>query len=491
MPPKKHGGKGGGRHAAEVAASVGNSKSKFEPKGFVDPVFALLFLVNVGFVGGYVYYAYSKGQLQAAYDSLSSDDTVELLQGNFTRAKANPQAAVGVLIGSSFVLSVTYACVWLVLLTAFPKTMVIGSIYVAAALYFVCAILSFAAGGIVAGLLCILFGSILCCVPCCMRRQLEFTAKIVDGTATVYSGHRTIFLVAFLVIILQVAWQTLALTATLPAQADENLHQKDVEAAQDKGEDPPPDDGAAVGLFGLMFCYYWGCQVFSNILHVSCAGVIARYYFNKQVDNAVSRSTGQAFTYYLGPIALGSMIVAIIQTLKLIAEKFKDDQDGGGRRGGNPALQIIACVAVCCLGCLERLMELFNNFCFIIVAIYGVSFCDAGREVLCLLTRGDAFNALYAYNFAGLVCFIGALTGATLVACVIGLMAVAMQLTQSMIGGVCAFAFIIGLCIMMVVSRVVESGCDTLIVCYIEEPKALKQSTPELYEAFQEHKHLR
>merc|ERR1712176_87897 len=76
-------------------------------------------------------------------------------------------------------------------------------------------------------------------------------------------------------------------------------------------------------------------------------------------------------TYSFGSICLGSLIVAIVQTIRQILQQMRDSDDG-----------IMRCIAECCMGCLESILELFNSFAFVYVGIYGYSFIDAAKAVI-------------------------------------------------------------------------------------------------------------
>lgn len=63
--------------------------------------------------------------------------------------------------------------------------------------------------------------------------------------------------------------------------------------------------------------------------------------------------------------------MAIVQAVKKILQQMRDSDDG-----------ILLCVAECCLGCLESLLELFNSFAFVYVGLYGYGFIDAAKAVV-------------------------------------------------------------------------------------------------------------
>ncbi len=61
------------------------------------------------------------------------------------------------------------------------------------------------------------------------------------------------------------------------------------------------------------------------------------------------------------------MIVAILDTLKSIFQLLQSSAGSDGNMIGAAA----ACIAGCCLGCLARIVQFFNRYAFIEIALYG------------------------------------------------------------------------------------------------------------------------
>ena len=80
---------------------------------------------------------------------------------------------------------------------------------------------------------------------------------------------------------------------------------------------------------------------------MTLSGVYATFYFlyntaqmpTNPTSGAASRALGKSF----GPICFGSIIVAIVHTLRALANQAKNDRDNKG------FVQILACFAACIL----------------------------------------------------------------------------------------------------------------------------------------------
>ena len=68
----------------------------------------------------------------------------------------------------------------------------------------------------------------------------------------------------------------------------------------------------------------------------------------------------RAITTSFGSICLGSLIVAIVQAARHMLHRLRATDDG-----------LLYCLAECCLRCIEAIIEYFNEWAFIYVAIYG------------------------------------------------------------------------------------------------------------------------
>ena len=70
-------------------------------------------------------------------------------------------------------------------------------------------------------------------------------------------------------------------------------------------------------------------------------------------SSAVNNSFLRAMTTSFGSICFGSLIVAVLDALRLLANTARNMDDSG----------IGLCIAECILDCLARLIEYFNKWC--------------------------------------------------------------------------------------------------------------------------------
>jgi Plasma-membrane choline transporter len=107
----------------------------------------------------------------------------------------------------------------------------------------------------------------------------------------------------------------------------------------------------AVSLLSL----YWTWQVIRNVFHTTVAGTIGTWWFLPiEASSCCSRglldSWSRSMTYSFGSICLGSLIVAILETIKSMVQSAARQRSG-----------ILRCIAQCLLAWLERIAEYFNK----------------------------------------------------------------------------------------------------------------------------------
>lgn len=295
--------------------------------------------------------------------------------------------------------------------------------------------------------------------------RVEFTGRLFKTVSEMYSRSSAIFLVTVLLIGAQFAWMFVWLIAAVPAM------------------NGPTVNGGALVL--LMFSFFWTYNVIRYVLYVSCGGVVARHYFNEQTNEAVGKSTKSACTNYLGSICLGSLIIAIVQTLKWMAEQAKSQAE----EDGNPVGICLSCMASCILSMIEDVMQFINAWAFSYISIYGMSFCDAGRKVWELLVESEC-ESLLSFNLVGIVSTFGCLSGGLFTCLLAALMAWRASLAGGFILAAAVIGFLCGLAIMSVVSSIMEAGTTTLFVCFAESPSLLRGIDTVLLDQFSERKRI-
>ncbi len=157
-------------------------------------------------------------------------------------------------------------------------------------------------------------------------------------------------------------------------------------------------------IFYATFAYYWISQVVANVVLCTLAGGIfgGWYYYGPRnaMGGLPKRATLKAFirstTLSLGSIAFGSLIVTILELLRLIMQVVQQQQAAEG----DMISSILACCAACCLSCIAGLVEWFNKYAYIEISLYGKSYIPAAKDTWRLM-KDRGIDALINDSLVG------------------------------------------------------------------------------------------
>lgn len=169
--------------------------------------------------------------------------------------------------------------------------------------------------------------------------------------------------------------------------------------------------------------------------------------------------------YHLGSAAYGSLIIAIIKTIKAVVEYIKKKAS----KSGNKILVWIMCIISCLLTCLEKIMKFINKHGYILIAIYGYSFCQACRKAFFLLLR-NILRVAAVNMVAAFVLFLGKVfvPTATTFLCYC---AIAYRENND-VNGIIAplvFCFLLAYFISKMFSELFGMGIETILFCFIAD----------------------
>jgi len=226
----------------------------------------------------------------------------------------------------------------------------------------------------------------------------------------------------------------------------------------------------------LVLSFYWTAQVIKNVVHVTASGTFATWYFLHGTvgvpPNPTLKSLKRACTTSFGSICLGSLLVALLKTLRTIVRSMRTERN-----------EILVCIADCLIGILDNLLRYFNIYAFTQVAIYGKSYCKAAKDTWNLI-QSHGVEAIINDNLISGVLTMGAVLGGVVCAAVSAI--IALETVRQYWITCAVLGFAIGFAMTMTAMEVVESGVATIFVCFAMDPLALKRNDPVLYNKFQE-----
>ncbi|KAJ2721942.1 putative choline transporter, neither null mutation nor overexpression affects choline transport [Coemansia sp. Benny D115] len=234
----------------------------------------------------------------------------------------------------------------------------------------------------------------------------------------------------------------------------------------------------------MVFSFYWTSSLILNVLHTSISGLFATFYFfdgapgGYPTTHPMLSSLKRATTNSLGSICFGSLIVAVIQTVRAILRAIRNQE------GDNIAIQLLGCCIDCILGCIEGLVEFFNKYAYVEIAIYGKPFMQAAKDTWTLI-KDRGVDALINDCLIGNVLQMGSFLCAAVVALVAWLYITITKPEYNVNGSYTApiiiAAFIIAMSMFMVLLKCIDSGAATTFVCLAEDPDVMARNNPRLF----------
>ncbi|XP_072560177.1 choline transporter-like protein 5-A isoform X1 [Paramormyrops kingsleyae] len=145
-------------------------------------------------------------------------------------------------------------------------------------------------------------------------------------------------------------------------------------------------------IFVLQLCnllvFLWLINFSIALGQCTLAGAFASYYWalKKPADIPpcpLFTAFSRAVRYHTGSLAFGSLILAVVQLIRIVLE-YLDHKLKGAQ---NMFSRFLLCCLKCCFWCLERIIKFMNRNAYIMIAIYGKNFCTSAREAFFLLMR--------------------------------------------------------------------------------------------------------
>lgn len=458
----------------DSSASVYENKK--QPKGCRDPIFAVLFYVNLGIM---LALCIKYGSSPFNDDNNANDNADN--DADAGEPKPSYEGFLYAAAGGGGI-AILFSALALLLCMAIPGILIKVAIFFNIAVCALVVFWGFASGNVVAGVIGLIFLALFCCYAWAVWSRIPFaTANLLTATTAIKSNCG-VTLFGYVVVIAAFGWSILWATVMIGVQ--DSLISCEKIDGQEVCSTPN-----YLYIFLLLLSYFFVHQVLKNVVHVTVAGVVGTWWFEPSSTGCCGTSIAGSFiravTTSFGSICFGSLIVAFIQALRALVDYAKANDDIGS---------VLACCIDCLLGCLESLVEYFNKWAFIYVGLYGYGYCEAGKSVMTLF-KDRGWDAIIADDLVGMV--LGMLS--LVVGLVTGGISIAFLTVTPWFddylefydgddgaGETSAkiFLFILGLVIGLVMCSILMSSIDSavlaVIVLFAEGPAEFETNYPEL-----------
>ncbi|KAG0213057.1 putative choline transporter, neither null mutation nor overexpression affects choline transport [Mortierella sp. GBA30] len=371
----------------------------------------------------------------------------------------------------SIAVGAIFAVVYFFITQAFPRAVIKVTFALSILLYFVVAAYYLYRRFYLVGIISLIFAVLYASMWFFWRSRIEFASVMLQTVTSVSKTYPATFALAFLGLFVQIAYSIYFMTVIAGTY----------DLYYDTTTRTTPTKLKVLIVF-CFFSFYWTSQVVANIVHTTVCGVYATYYFLAGSPQGMTKSPTleslkRACTTSIGSICFGSLIIAIIQTLKAVANMARSETDG--------IMAFVLCLIECLLACIQGIAEYVNKYAFAQVAIYGKPYIQAAKDTWTIL-KDRGIEQLINDNLIGNVWGMAAI----LSGCLSGLASyLYLRFADPVFNQAGEFTvifvimgFVMGLQICFTVGTVVDSGVVTTFVCLAEDPAALARTKPELFE---------
>eukprot|EP00850_Spirogloea_muscicola_P021163 SM000239S08068 [mRNA] locus=s239:19317:22680:+ [translate_table: standard] len=223
----------------------------------------------------------------------------------------------------------------------------------------------------------------------------------------------------------------------------------------------------------LVVSLLWTMEVIRNTVRVTVAGTVATYYYQQQSmpPRVTLRSLCRACTTSFGCVCLGSTCVAVLGGVRELVNVV--------RHGSEDANSCIFACSKSLLSVVDSIIQYFNKWAFVQVAVYGKGFVSAGKDTWDLFKSHGA-ESLVNDDLTGRALYSGCFLGGCLTSLLCG--GYTFHKHHEYTTGVSVISFFIAFYLIYLTLVVVESGVACFYVCYAEDPAPLQKFDPDFYD---------
>ncbi|KAI0696716.1 DUF580-domain-containing protein [Cytidiella melzeri] len=448
---------------------------RFAPKKRInDPIFLVLYLLAVvGFAVLSVIVLISWVKNGGLGGTVGSDDTG-------TKISLNSHTAILLLFvaGAGLIL----ASLYLIMVRAFTKAILHITLILSILLNIGVAVLYWIEKVYIAAIIFTIIAVISIFAYFGYRARIPLATVLLQTVMDIAKHHPSVYVVAFIALVVQAAvsvWFAFTAIATYERWTPGN-------PACTASNDCSSGKVTGLVIFEL-FVYIWMSQVVGNVALATMAGgpFGSWYYFGPREQGQMpSHPTLSAFvrasTLSLGSIAFGSLIVTILELIRILLEIVKDNASSDG----HPVEVCLALCAQCFVGCIEGMVEYFNRYAYIEIALYGKSYLSAAKDTWGLF-KDRGIDAVINDSLVTMALTWGGYAVGLLCALFAFLYLHFTHPSYNSNGQytvpVLVFAFLIGLQCSLTLSSAIEAGVSTIFVGLGEDPQVLAIRAPQLF----------
>ncbi|KAI0253996.1 plasma-membrane choline transporter-domain-containing protein [Lactifluus subvellereus] len=314
------------------------------------------------------------------------------------------------------------------------------------------------------------------------RSRIPLASLLLQVVMDISKHHKSVYFAAFTTLLLQAClsvWYSFTVIATYAKWTPGN--------PACSGSTSCSSSTVAGLIFFETFSYIWTSMVISNVSLTTLAGgpFGSWYYFGPREAGLMPKhptlsSFWRASTLSLGSVAFGSLIVTVLETVRLLLNVARNNANAEG----HPVEACLACCAECFVGCIEGMVQYFNRYAYIEIALYGKPYIRAAKDTWNLF-QDRGVDALVNDSLVSITLTWGAYAVGMLCSLFGFLYLRYTYPSYNDLGQYTApvvlFSFIIGAQMQLTLAAAIEAGVSTIFVGLGEDPGVLAIRAPELF----------
>eukprot|EP00656_Telonema_subtile_P028519 TRINITY_DN30_c0_g1_i3.p1 TRINITY_DN30_c0_g1~~TRINITY_DN30_c0_g1_i3.p1 ORF type:complete len:840 (-),score=167.69 TRINITY_DN30_c0_g1_i3:303-2822(-) len=187
----------------------------------------------------------------------------------------------------------------------------------------------------------------------------------------------------------------------------------------------------------------------------------------EMISSPIWTSLKLTVVHHLGTVAFGSLIIAIIQMIRITLEyiETKRRELTGGGEDPSGLWKFLFCCCRCCLWCLEKCMKALNKIAYVCTVINGSGFCSSACHAMGLLISNISWFAIVS-GISGCMLLFGKWACAFITAGICGWWCTYLDLSSILFPTLCCL--MVAYVVASLFAEVYEMGVDTMLVCFLE-----------------------
>jgi hypothetical protein len=242
---------------------------------------------------------------------------------------------------------------------------------------------------------------------CCFCGALRIAIGVIQAAADFMTDTKRILIVPIVgfvwVLIFYTLWIVVAIFVYTIG---------DIESSSGQGKRVEWDDTTRRAWYYHFFGLFWINAFTDAFISFIIIVAAATWYFSHGTDREGSAETWKGFKwiwrYHLGSLALGSLILAIVQMIKVIFEYARKRLEAANPT--NVALKFLLCMVSYCISCLNRCIKFLTKNAYVQVALTSKHFCLSAFNAFILIIRNAA-----RFTFVEWIAFVFAIFGKLLI----------------------------------------------------------------------------